>query len=256
MLSDVSRALRLQELDLRGADLNKEIAALPRHTADIERKLESHQRKLDADHAALTGNQKERKKLEIDIQDQEQKISKLRDQMLQVKTNEQYRAFQHEIEFCQKEIRRAEDRILDLMSESEPLEKNVKAADLALAVEKREVEKEKALARQRTDADRRELEQIAQTRGVIVAEMNPGVYASYERIRKARAQALAEALDGRCTACQMSLRPQYLQDLKRGEQVMTCESCGRILFYNPPQSIEDLNSEAAESKPEVRLGMD
>jgi len=43
----------------------------------------------------------------------------------------------------------------------------------------------------------------------------------------------------------MSLRLQFFQDLKRGEQMMQCESCSRILFYNPPQSIENLTSEAA-----------
>src|ERR1044071_9597654 len=112
----------LQTLDMRMAELEKEIAALPKHIAEIEKALDSHLRRLEADRAALTANQKERKKLEGDIQVQEQKISKLRDQMLSAKTNEQYRAFQNEIEFCQKEIRKAEDRILDLMAESEPLE--------------------------------------------------------------------------------------------------------------------------------------
>src|SRR5437763_14950688 len=117
MLSDIVSAVRLQEVDIRQAELSKEIASLPKHIAEIEKKLESHQRKLDADRAALSANQKDRKKAEGDIQIQEQKISKLKGQMLDAKTNEIYRAFQSEIEFCEKEIRRQEDRILELMSE-------------------------------------------------------------------------------------------------------------------------------------------
>src|SRR5215831_20095327 len=132
MLPEIASAVRLQELDIRLGELSKEIASLPKHIAEIEKKLEAHQRKLDGDRAALTANQKERKKCEGEIQMQEQKISKLKDQMVGAKTNEQYRAFQHEIEFCQKEIRKAEDRILELMGESEPLDKNVKAAEAAL----------------------------------------------------------------------------------------------------------------------------
>src|SRR4030088_3558633 len=124
MLSDIVSAVRLQELDIRLTELSKEIASLPKHIAEIEKKLESHQRKLDADRGGLSANQKDRKKLEGDIQVQEQKISKLKDQMLQAKTNDQYKAFQHEIEFCQTEIRRCEDRILELMGESEGLDKN------------------------------------------------------------------------------------------------------------------------------------
>src|SRR5215469_7730239 len=153
MPPDLKLVIRLQEIDNQLADLTREITALPKHTAEIERRLVAHERKLEADRAALIGNQKERKKCEGDIQIQEQKISKLKDQMIQAKTNEQYRAFQNEIDFCQKEIRKAEDRILELMSESEALDKNVKAAEIALKAEKAQVESEKNDARQRTAAD-------------------------------------------------------------------------------------------------------
>src|SRR3954465_4877759 len=103
MLPDLQLAARLQEISKRLVELSREIAALPKHVAEIEKKLVSHERKLEADRSALVANQKERKKCESDIQIQEQKISKLKDQMLGAKTNEQYRAFQNEIEFCQKE---------------------------------------------------------------------------------------------------------------------------------------------------------
>lgn len=238
MLPDLAAALRLQELDQRAGELTKEIAALPKHITDIEKKLDSHQRKLEADRAALSANQKERKKLEADIQTQEQKIWKLKDQTLQAKTNDQYRAFQHEIEFCEKEIRRFEDRILDLMSESEPLEKNVKAAEVALAAEKAEVEKEKTRARERTDADKKALNEIGSERGRVVSSMTALVYANYERVRKSRGIAVAEMVDGRCSVCHITVRPQHLQDLRKGEKVMSCESCSRILFYNPPVHAE------------------
>src|SRR6266487_3896129 len=201
MLPDIVSAVRLQEVDIRLTELAKEIASLPKHIAEIEKKLEAHQRKLDADRAALTANQKDRKKLEGDIQIQEQKISKLRDQMLQAKTNEQYQAFQHEIGFCQSEIRRAEDRILDLMAESEGLDKNVKAAEVALKAEKAEVEEEKQRARERTEADQKAVNELEATKKAIVGSMNPGVYKNYERIRSRRGTAVAEVLDGRCSVC-------------------------------------------------------
>src|SRR5271155_5534032 len=137
MLPDITRAIRLQILDDRAAELTKEIAALPKHIAEIEKKLEGHQRRLEHDRAALSANQKDRKRLEGEIQASEQKISKLKAQMMDAKTNDQYRAFQHEIDFCTQEIRKHEDRILELMGESEPLDKNVKAAEAAMATEKK-----------------------------------------------------------------------------------------------------------------------
>ena len=90
MHPDTRLVSQLQAIDLRMAELEKEVAALPKHIAVIEKTLESHQRRLEADRAALTANQKDRKKFEGDVQMNEQKISKLRDQMLGAKTNEQY----------------------------------------------------------------------------------------------------------------------------------------------------------------------
>ena len=246
MLPDIKLAVRLQDIDNRVAEVTREVSSLPKHIAEIERKLESHERKLEADRAALTANQKDRKRLEGDIQVQQQKISKLKDQMLEAKTNEQYRAFQHEIEFCEKEIRQAEDRILELMGESEPLERNVKTAEGALKQEKAQVESEKQQARERTAGDQRELDQLQAERKSISEQISPSVLSAYERVRKLRhGIAIAEAVDGRCSQCHMSLRLQFFQDLKRGEQVMHCESCSRILYYNPPETLEHLTGEAA-----------
>jgi len=241
MLPDLKLVIRLQEIDKRLAELAREIAALPRHIAEIEKKLVSHERKLEADRAALAANQKERKQCEGEIQVQEQKISKLKDQMLEAKTNEQYRAFQNEIDFCQKEIRKSEDRILERMGESEPLEKNVKTAEVALKGEKAQVESEKQEARQRTAVDEEASAALNKERAEIVAAITPPTYQRYERVRKMRRNiGVAEALDGRCSVCNMVLRPQFLQELKRGDQVMACESCLRILYINPPESFEDL----------------
>src|SRR5260370_38994539 len=106
MLPDIASAVRLQEVDNRLTDLTKEIASLPKHIDEIEKKLESHQGKLEADRAALGANQKDRKKLEGDIQIQEHKISTLKAQMLQATTNDPYQAFQHAVGFCQAETRR------------------------------------------------------------------------------------------------------------------------------------------------------
>jgi hypothetical protein len=246
MLPDLKLVLRLQEIDNRLAELQREIAALPKHIAEIEKKLVSHERKLEADRAALSANQTERKKCEGGIQLEEQKISKLKDQSREVKTNEQFRAFQNEIEFCQKEVRKLEDRILELMGESDPLERNVKGAEAALKTERAQVEAEKQQARERTAVDEAAAHELRRERSGVSSEMTPAVYQRYQRVCKMRKGiGVAEAVEGRCAACNMTLRPQFLQDLKRNDQVMACESCLRILYYNPPVAMEDLASEAA-----------
>ena len=244
MLPDLKLVIRLQEIDKRLLEFAREIAALPKHVAEIEKKLIAHQRKLEGDRAALLANQKERKKHEGDIQMQDQKIAKLKDQSHSAKTNEQLHAFQKEIDFCAKEIRKSEDRILELMGESEALDKNVKAAEAGLKTEKAQVEAEKQQARERTAIDQKASQELETERASIVAEIKPATYQRYERARKARKGiAVAEVISGRCSVCNITLRLQFFQDLKKSEEIMVCESCQRILYYNPPQSFEDLAGE-------------
>ncbi len=239
MTAEMEQVTRLQSVDLKIAELEREIATLPKHIAQIEKALDAHLRRLEADRAALAANQKERKQLDDDVKVENQKISKLKDQMLGAKTNEQYRAFQNEINFCEEAIRKAEDRTLDLMSEAEPLDANVKKAEAALKEEKQQVEGEKNQARDRTAVDQKQLDQHRAERKSLVAGLPPQVYSAYERIRKKwHGVAVAEATDGRCSACQIMLRPQFFQDLRHTSQLMFCESCGRILYYNPPVSFE------------------
>jgi uncharacterized protein len=244
MLPDLKLAVRLQEIDTRLAGLSREIADLPKHIAEIEKKLTSHERKLEADRAALAANQKERKKCEGDIQIQEQKVSKLKDQMSGAKTNEVFHAFQKEIDFCQKEIRKYEDRILELMGEAESLDSNVKTAEVALKAEKAQVEADKAETRERTAVDERAASELNAERAAIVGAVTPAMYQRYERARKARKGiGVAEAVDGRCTICNIGLRLQFYQDVKKGDSILSCENCQRILYYNPPQSFDDLAGE-------------
>ncbi|HZU28867.1 MAG TPA: C4-type zinc ribbon domain-containing protein [Bryobacteraceae bacterium] len=241
MTAEIELVTRLQNLDSQIAELEKEVAALPRHIAQIEKALDAHNRRLEADRAALSANQKDRKRLEDDTKVHDQKISKLKDQMLQAKTNEQYRAFQNEIDYAAREIRKAEDRILDLMGESEPLEANVKRAEAELKKERAQVEAEKQRARERTADDEQQLTVLRGERRELAAGMEPRLVRDYERIRRKwhGGSAVAEAVEGRCSACQIALRPQFWQDLRRGDQLMFCESCGRFLFYNPPVSFEN-----------------
>lgn len=256
MNPDIHLVIRLQDLDGRIGELEKEIAALPKHIAQIEKALETHQRRLEVDRAALAANQKERKKLEGDVQVQEQKISKLRDQTLQAKTNEQYRAFQNEIAYCQQEIRKYEDRILDLMTASEPLEANVKKAEAALKEEKVQVESEKKKAEERTATDKKYLAETAAARVEAVGQVPPELVRLYERVRrKWPGQPVAEVTEGQCSRCFIKLRPQHFQNLRSGAEILTCESCGRILFYSPPVDVEKTMTARADVNGGTRVDM-
>src|SRR5271166_3798535 len=108
MTSDLQSLIELQQIDSQIAALRAEVAALPKHVAEIEKKLSGSKAKVEAAVSAAKADEVARKRHESDIQDQQQKISKYRDQSLNVKTNDEYRALMHEIQFAEGNIAKLE----------------------------------------------------------------------------------------------------------------------------------------------------
>ena len=239
MHADLELIVKMQGLDLRANELKREIALLPKQVAEIEKVLVGHARKLEADRALLANNQKERKLRDLEIQSQQAKMAKLKDQMTAAKTNEQFKAFQSEIDYCEKEVKKHEDRVLELMELSEPLAVNVKAAQAALAQEKAVVDRHKVAMHERTAMDQKSLDTIMAERKALAEGVGQPVLNLFERLsKKFSGNAISDATRGRCTACHLEIRPQLFQDLRRGSDMLVCENCGRILHYNPSIAVE------------------
>jgi len=156
MLPDIEKLLQLQVADKEIRKLQEEIATLPKRMAAIEAKLAGTKAQLEKARAAAKADEANRKKFESAIQDLQGKISKYRDQSLAVKTNDQYKALLHEIQFAEQDIKVNEDKILELMLNAESRDKDVKAAELELKSEMAEIDKEKAAARATRQQDGQE----------------------------------------------------------------------------------------------------
>jgi len=233
MLPDVQNLIALQQADREILRLKEEIAALPKRVAAIEERLAGTRAVLEKAKTAVKADEAARRKYESAIQDQQQKISKYRDQSLAVKTNEQYKALLHEIQFAEQDIRANEDKILELMVNAEIREKDVKAAEVELKAETAEIEKEKVEARQRTAEDEEQLAEWNAKREKARVGVDADLLPQYDRVAKHRGTGLSEARDHKCLACQVMLRPQTYNEVRAGTQVVVCESCQRILYYDP-----------------------
>src|ERR1700740_1796521 len=148
MSPEIEYLISLQHTDREIQRLKAEIAELPKRVAAIEQKLAGTKAVLEKAKTAVKGDEAARKKHETAITDLRGKISKYRDQSLEVKTNEQYKALLHEIQFAEKEIAANEDKILELMVNAETRDKEVRAAQAELKAETAEIEQEKEQDRQ------------------------------------------------------------------------------------------------------------
>src|SRR5450631_223915 len=238
MLPDIDKLLELQAADREVRKLRDEVAALPKRVAVIEQKLAGTKAHLEKTRTAAKGDEANRKKFEAAIKDLQLKISKYRDQSLDVKTNDQYKALLHEIQFAEQEIRLNEDRILEVMVNVDAREKEVKAAEAELKAETAAIEKEKEEARKVTAEDQKKLTEWNGKRDALRHGISEDTLRQYERVAKFRGTGLAEVRDQKCMGCQVMLRPQTYNEVRNGEKVMVCESCSRVYYFDPSNEVK------------------
>src|SRR5260370_38179817 len=141
-------------------------------------------------------------------------MSKYRDQSLEVKTNEQYKALLHEIQFAETEIAANEDKILELMVNAEVREKEVKAAEAELKEETAEIEKEKKLAHDRTAEDEKALAEWTAKRAAARGAVDADLLRHYERVLKFRGSGLAGVRAHRAEGWSSRLRPAISHEVR------------------------------------------
>jgi predicted nucleic acid-binding Zn-ribbon protein len=230
--SHLEKLLRLQEVALAIEDLNRRLSSIPVKIQDLDQALARRRVDVAKSGDELAGLQKERRKLEGDLQSIEAKISKYQGQLMEVKTNKEYTAMLHEIEGAKSEKDTVDTRILQAMEATDTLEMGIRQKEKALAEEAKSVDaargvliseqKDLEASRARVEAERREVE--AQIPAELVAEFN--------RISRSRGGlAVARVVQGLCQGCSVRIQPRIVQQIRRDEAILRCESCKRFLYY-------------------------
>jgi len=231
MNSDLKQLIRLQTIDISVQELRSRIDKFPSISKALDEKLKSAQSGVETAKERIKNNQGSRKKLESEISSIEGKISKYRDQMIAVKTNEEYRALQHEIEHSQTAIRKIEDEILNLMMEADTGQSDIKTAEVRLKEDQGKVNEERKALEEENKRDLSALEGYLKERKEIQAGVSSDLISQYDRVRKHRGGiGVAPARNEVCEICQVRIRPQVFQLIRKNDQIITCDACQRILY--------------------------
>jgi uncharacterized protein len=235
MHPDLDHLIRLQQLETAAEAARRTIADEAQRHTDLDAKLAAGQQALDEEKRRLADNQVARRELEKELTMQQGRLSKYRDQLMAVKTNREYQAMQKEIEVAQHEIGVFEEKMLERMIEFDEVTAEVKKAELAHKEQTKAIEAERKQLAADVAAAQAALGTIAADRAALLPSLSAPSLAMFERLVKHRGSlAVAEVRDGRCSACQVRVRPQIFNELRRQELVFQCESCQRILFVIVP----------------------
>ena len=246
MNPDLHYLIQLQQLDTELDGMRRRIVEIPAMQEAMAARLADQETAVSTAKQQLADNQAARREIEKEVSAVQTRLSRYKDQLMEVKTNKEYQAMQHEIATAQDAIRAQEDKILERMEEAEALNAALKTAEAEL---KRQ---EAAISAERTvlDAEASELEKQVHekqsARASVAGQLSAPALRLFEHVaRQRKGQALAEARDGICTVCHVRLRPQVFNEVRRNESLIQCESCLRILYFVPAAAPESASSPSA-----------
>ena len=225
--------LQLQKTDQEIAVFRAEIEAAPKHIRGLDTKLTTSRNALVAAKEAQTHALTARKKAELDVAEWREKAKKFRAQSSAVKTNEAYKALQHEIANADEQTNKAEDAQLEQMMAVEEAEKKVKSVEAVLKDAEQSVAADrKEIESRARETNRKMLAEIS-ARKTLTAQIPEDIVDRFTRLAKRHhGVALAEAVDEQCRGCGMRILPHMFQEVLRAEdhELHFCENCGRILY--------------------------
>ena len=252
MKAELQKLIALQNLDTTIRKLEKDQQATPERRAEIEREFDQRAFEIRALENRRDEAKHTRARLENEVMEQKGRAERAERNLMSSKKPDEYTAAIREADAARKQISTTETQILEQMEQLEQAEAalNERADEIASLKTDREAklktfDDESGTIGERLAIARKEREEV-------FANLPKPMSALYARIgaRIRDGVAVAEARNRSCSACFMSLRPQMMAEIRRGDEIITCDNCGRILYVAPPEPVK---ADAAATHPNVAI---
>jgi uncharacterized protein len=233
MDSNLQHLHDLQGLDSRIAGLERKRDAIPVRIRTLDDADEQARAAVEAQRGKLAGVRKDLRSREKDLEQNASEKVKRDTKLYEVKTNKEYSAVLAEIETLKVEKSRIEEEILVLMDTQDRMAREVGESEGRSKRQGQESKVQKAAATEELRALEADLAIVRAERESLARDIPRDLLTQYHRLLKGRG-GLAVAVvgsNGICSGCRLSLTPQRFNELRQSSQILTCEGCGRILYY-------------------------
>lgn len=229
---DIQYLIQIVRKDTEIKEKTKLLDAIPPRIKAIDKEIKKMDESLSETKRIIEKLDHERRHIELDIKTHRDELIKKRAEQATIKDNKLYRAIIAEMEFINKKINEAEERMIAVLEEGEVRQGELRALTEKMSGERGKLVAERDRLQGEASAAADSLKIIEDEKLRIMPHISEEVRRLYARIRVAKGDSGVANLAGDiCQGCYSRVPPQTAVEVRRNNQIMKCEACGRILVH-------------------------
>jgi predicted nucleic acid-binding Zn-ribbon protein len=233
MLDVIEKLLILQDRDRKILRTKGQLAHIEPERQQLKTKTADAQAALANAKERIKRTESDRKSLELEVEGKKDQIARYANQQLQTRKNEEYRALSHEIEMCKEEIRKIEDRELELMEDAERAQAEAARAAAAFNEASKVLNENLEKLGAREENLKKEITTLEANRQELAVAVGESSLGRYERLLRNKGDNVVVGIQhGVCGGCHMRVPAQVLVSCQAQQELVGCPMCGRILYYS------------------------
>ncbi len=260
MNPEIAALYELQQRDRQLTGLERRLESIPARVRELDEDLARLEAMLEAERKKCQETRDFQRNQEMQLVDEEELLRQSRAKLAQIKNARELNATQREIDTTRRMASARSEEIVKLQKGVEEAEQRIAAMMDSLTALRAQAEEEKARLAETEQKLRKRIERLREGRDALTAKLERDVLRTYDRIRKrVGGVAFVGAVDGRCSACKMVVPHQIYVQLRRGDEIPSCESCGRLLYWSghfPKEESKTKDREPKASPPKKRSAAD
>ena len=235
MQDDIKQLLEAQKIDLEIDKLIRSKKEYPTLIANLKKEIEDTQNNLESLRASIIEKDLNKNTIESELTSEKEVLHAKERRLLETKTNKEYNAVQSEIEKAKERINTLENEELELINELETLNPQKETLEQSIGGLIKSNNEKITEIKSKYDAIESDIAKLEKGKEVFLKNVDPKALNVYNRLRKGKsglAIASVDTIRHSCRGCYKQLPPQKIQEVRRGDKLLFCESCGRILAWD------------------------
>jgi len=232
---DIETLVKLQEAETQIVRLKAVLKKVEKKKVKLSGQLKQFENALEKNKENKLKAIAACRDIEMEIQIIDDRIIKSNEKLRMVKTNKEYQLFLREVDDNKKRKDALETELLEYFDENEKQEEIVEESEKEYLLLKDKIETEQKDIEKQSKDDRELLDEYLNRQKDIGKALDPSLMNRFAKISKMNeGLAVVNVSNEVCLGCFMNIPPQLYIEVQRGNSLISCPQCSRILYYIKP----------------------